>query len=100
MMRKGEATIVEMARLEKYLQLDEVEILNPNEEALDEVSDILKTYTEEEVRKIDNTAAAYYQWVSCLTMVESYILKTLGFRLHTEQDIRNIKNTAVANSRG
>ena len=67
-MRKGEATIVEMARLEKYLELDEKVIIKPDEEALDEVSDILKTYTEEEVRKIDNTAAAYYQWVSCLKL--------------------------------
>ena len=68
-MRKGEATIVEMARLEKYLELDEKVIIKPDEEALDEVNDILKTYSEEEVRKIDNTAAAYYQWVSNLVPV-------------------------------
>lgn len=63
LMRKGEATIVEMARLEKYLELEEKLIIKPDEEALDEVNDILNTYTEEEVRKIDNTAAAFYQWV-------------------------------------
>ena len=63
LLRKGEATLIEMARLEKYLDVDEVEVLTPDGETMEKIQHIVDTHSEEDVRKIDNTAAAYYQWV-------------------------------------
>lgn len=55
---------MEMARLEKYISLEIVDELPiVGKDVLERVEKLIGLYTEEGIRKIDNTAAAYFRWV-------------------------------------
>ena len=69
------ATLVEMARLEKYMELQiepthEMPLVGPDVVA--RVQSLIGMYTEDDIRKLDNTAAAYFRWVcgtDCILLV-------------------------------
>ncbi|XP_045216175.2 uncharacterized protein LOC123566288 [Mercenaria mercenaria] len=66
-LRNQQSTLVEVARLEKYLMLDTTDGVTVSESVLDRVQEKLTNYTLEHIRRVDNTAAAYFQWVISIT---------------------------------
>lgn len=56
-----------MARLEKYLMLGTTKDVTVASHVLDRVQEILMGFTLEDIRRVDNTAAAYFQWVCNLS---------------------------------
>ena len=65
LLRKGDDTLIEMARLEKFLEIEQFPSVD--DETLEKVQEIVNTHSEEDVRRIDNTAASFYQWVKYTT---------------------------------
>ncbi|KAL4227720.1 hypothetical protein ACF0H5_013155 [Mactra antiquata] len=66
-LRDQQTTLVEIARLEKYISLETTNKVFVEKYVIERVEEILMNYTEEDIRRVDNTAAAYYKWVVGVT---------------------------------
>lgn len=59
-----------MARLEKYADIETVdEVPLVGLDIVEKIQKVIGMYSEEDVRKIDNTAAAFYRWVCLLVNI-------------------------------
>lgn len=84
LLKDQEATLVEMARLEKYADLvaiDDTPILEKG--ILEKVQTLIGMYSESDIRKIDNTAAAYYRWVCWFAFISYKKMFKTGIYKHS-----------------
>ncbi|KAH3837532.1 hypothetical protein DPMN_110924 [Dreissena polymorpha] len=73
LLRDQEATLSEMARLEKYLEIEKTSgNVIVDKAVVARVDAILVGYTEDMVRKVNNTLAAYFRWVRRDDLIVDY----------------------------
>ncbi|XP_052796037.1 uncharacterized protein LOC128228646 [Mya arenaria] len=65
LLRDQQSTLVEMARLEKYIEMDE-DNCQPviDVYTVERVNAIIGYYSEDQIRKVDNTLSVYFRWIS------------------------------------